>query len=212
MLVNVAGSNLNVNLHNPEKPYYRVNMHRVGPEVSINLKRGESIDLLPFYEGSLEKAHAAVKHSSDVLKLIRPTQLCVYVCDDEGKKIDVEKLLKPVEEAEKKDLPDATREDIEVSAMLASQDQFEAEKAGEANPPPSAKSDEEKAESTKLNTKAPVIDPDTPTMMKFKEEELKKMTRNDLRKLAKDKLKINISITEGKQAMIETILGAQVNV
>ena len=93
MLVNTSRGNLQVDLFNPEHSYKSRNLHRMAPVVSLNLGKGKSVDLLPYFDGSLEKAHDCVKHSRDVLRMLRPDRLHIYVCDDAGERVDVEALL-----------------------------------------------------------------------------------------------------------------------
>lgn len=147
MLVNSSPGSLQVNLYDPETSYKHRNLHRPGPAVALNLRKGQAIDILKHFDGSVEKAHRSVMHSRDSLKMFRPGILYTYVCDDSGRPINIELLLtnnkveyidhptKP--ESTPTPDPDATSPDIDLSATLAAQDQFEAEKNGEANPPPS---------------------------------------------------------------------------
>jgi hypothetical protein len=197
MLVNVSEGNLPVDLHRPDKPQQWIKMRRLGPDVAISLPRGESIDILPHFGGSLEKAHAAVMHSRDVMKLLNPNQLHIYVCDDTGKRIDIDKLFsvegseKPVEAA--KPAPstpvsgDPTQPNIELVEAIARQDQFEAKKRGEANPPPKS-------------------------YVRYTYNDLKKLNSKDLITLAKRYFNMTLDPKSTKKAMIETILGAQKSV
>jgi len=213
MLVNVSDGGLQVDLHHPDRSYQRVKMHRMGPDVAINLPRGESKDILPFFDGSLERAHASVKHSRDILQLLKPHQLAIYVCDDAGNRVDIDKLFsvagsdKPVETQKPKPVEppkvesvetqpaeqpkpaespkeDATKPDVELSEAIAAQDQFEAQKRGEANIPA--------------------------TFKKYKLEDLKPMSKKELVKLAK-KLGVSIDMKQHQDDMIKTILGTQGN-
>lgn len=115
----------------------------MGPVAAFSLKKGAAVDILPHFGGSIEKAHAAVKHSKDTLRALRPGVLHTHVCDDNGKPVDVEALLggkvvsKKEVPAKPKPSEDVTRPDVDTSAVMAAQDQFEAQKTGEANPPPS---------------------------------------------------------------------------
>lgn len=70
MLVNVSGANLPVDLHNPTKCHKHATMNAYGPEVAIRLLSGQSVDILPYYNGSLEKAHAAIKYSREDRKSV----------------------------------------------------------------------------------------------------------------------------------------------
>jgi hypothetical protein len=144
MMVNISSGNIPVDLYTPGITHKNKSLHRVAPAVAISLKRGESVDILRYFGGSLEKAHAAIKHSGDVLKLLRPNQLSIYVCDDNNNRLDPEKLLsgvKPDKPAEVKPVEtkpivkdvDITHPDMETSAVLAAQDAFEAKKSGELN-------------------------------------------------------------------------------
>lgn len=93
MLVNVSGGNLQVDLHNPNKTHTQRSLNRMGPDVALRIPRGESVDILPHFGGSLEKAHTIIKYSRDVLRLLSPSQLCIYLCDDAGNQLDPDKLL-----------------------------------------------------------------------------------------------------------------------
>ena len=202
MLVNVGSGSAQIDLHNPDKSYLRVKMHRLGADVALSIPRGESIDILPHFGGSLEKAHAAVKHSRDAMHLINPNMICVNVVDDAGNPIDVEKLLSvkgseaPVVVAPKPVAPpvappaappakteDATKPDVELSEAIAAQDQFEAAKRGEANAPK--------------------------TYTKITREELDPLNKKDLIKLALKKFDLKIDKNASKEEMIDTILGVQ---
>jgi hypothetical protein len=105
-LVNVSSGNLQIDLFSPDPvPYKQKNLHRMSPTVAVSLPKGSSVDILKYFENSVEKAHAAVKHSVDVLKLVRPGVLSVRVLDDDGKEIDPDALMgkKPKEESEWKE-------------------------------------------------------------------------------------------------------------
>jgi len=177
MLVNVSEGNLPIDLHHPDVSYQRMKMRRLGPDVAVSIPRGESIDILPHFKGSLERAHAAIKHSRDVMKLLNPNQLHIYVCDDAGNRIDVEKLLgcagseKPVDVVAKVDIEPA----IDVAQTLASQ--------------------------PKIETTEPK------TYKKYKKEELEKLNRNQIVKLAKKDLNMNIDPNTSKVEMIALITG-----
>ncbi|MGW8179797.1 MAG: hypothetical protein ACWGQW_13715, partial [bacterium] len=147
MLVNVGPGGLQVDLHSPNPSYNKKNLHRPGPVVALSIPRGQSVDILPHFGGSVEKAHESVKFSRDALRLIKPNMLHTYVCDDDGKPIDMEKLFgieRAVTEEDKKSPPvpkpreDVTSPDMGQGAVLAAVDQHEAEAAGEANSPPPA--------------------------------------------------------------------------
>ena len=113
----------------------------MAPIVALNLKKGTSTDILPHFGGSLEKAHAAIKYSRDVLRLLRPDRLNIYVCDDENNEIDVDELLgdvlakdekQPESMTKKKDrLGDETKPDMGEGALIAAVDQKNAEMTGE---------------------------------------------------------------------------------
>jgi len=185
MLVNVSEGNLPIDLHHPDVSYQRAKMRRLGPDVAVSIPRGESIDILPHFKGSIERAHAAIKHSRDILKLLNPNQLHIYVCDDAGNRIDVDKLLscegseKPVDVTHK---DDTTRPDIELAQTLASQDQFEANKRGEANTPK--------------------------TYIRYKVEDLEKLTKNQIVKLAKKEMNLTIDTRLSKGDMIKIVIGS----
>ena len=197
MLVNVGSGSAQIDLHHPDKSYLRVKMHRLGADVALSIPRGESIDILPHFGGSLEKAHAAVKHSRDAMHLINPNLICVNVVDDAGNPIDVEKLLsvkgseapvvapKPVAPpvAPPVRTEDATKPDVELSEAIAAQDQFEAAKRGEANV--------------------------AKTYTKITREELDALSKKDIVKLALKKLDLKIDKNASKEEMIDTILGVQ---
>ncbi len=161
MLVNSSPGNLQVDLYDPETSYNNRNLHRPGPVVALSLRKGQAQDILKYFEGSVEKAHKAVLHSRDSLKMFRPGMLYTYVCDDLGRPINVDVLLAdnkmeytdhPKEDPEvtnpdtsssatiaAQDHPEedseATNPDMSLSATIAAQDQFEAKKNGEANLP-----------------------------------------------------------------------------
>jgi len=101
MLVNVSGGGLQVDLHSPNQAHKSKTMNRPGPVCALSIKKGQAVDILPYFGGSVEKAHAAVKHSRDALRLIRPDRLHVYVSDDNGKPVDINALMggKPVQNA-----------------------------------------------------------------------------------------------------------------
>jgi hypothetical protein len=201
MFVNANEGALQVDLHHPEKSTQRKKLHRMGPEVAVCLGRGESIDILPYFGGSLELAHAAVKFSSDVAKTIRPDKLHIYVCDDSGAQIDVEKLLSdraskvpvapPVPETrlvppgrqpdEHAKPSDITKPAMEVAEVLAANDQFEAKKRGEANEPK--------------------------TFKKYKREDLEHMNKKELVKVA-SKLGIMVDKNSTKEELVDIIAGA----
>lgn len=93
MLVNVGPGSLQIDLYSPDPSYNKKNLHRPGPKIALNIPRGKSIDILPSFDGSIEKAHESIKYSRDTLKLIRPNLLHTYVCNDEGEPIDITKIL-----------------------------------------------------------------------------------------------------------------------
>ena len=203
MFVNANEGALQVDIHHPDKSTQRKKLHRMGPEVALCLGRGESVDILPYFEGSLELAHAAVKFSSDVVKTIRPDKLHIYVCDDSGEQIDVDKLLSdrasktPIvskvpetilipagrqpDEYSVKPEADTTKPAMEVAAVLAASDQFEAKKRGEANEPK--------------------------TFKKYKREDLEHMNKKELMKIA-NKLGVMVDKNSTKEEMIDIIAGA----
>jgi len=139
LLMNQSQGNLQVDLFSPTTTYKNRNLHRMAPVVSLNLKKGTSTDLLPHFGGSLEKTHECVKHSRDVLRLLRPDRLIVLVCDDDSNEIDVDALLGKIPEkpeavpesrpAEKSRLGDETKPDMGEGALLAAVDHHEAEAA-----------------------------------------------------------------------------------
>jgi hypothetical protein len=154
MLVNVSQGNLQVDLRSPEMNHNANSLHRPGKVISLNIKRGESVNLLPHFDGSIEAAHVSVKYSRDVLNLLRPHLMHTYVCGDDGKPIEIEKLLgkEPVEEKLKPKLDDVTKPDLELAETLAAQDQFEAKKSGEANEPEKMEEEDSKSKSKKKKT------------------------------------------------------------
>ena len=93
MLINVSPGNLQVNLFSPNITANNKKMNRQGPTIALSLVKGISINILPYFDNSIEKAHAAMKHSRDSLNMLRPGMLHTYICDDNGKQIDVEALL-----------------------------------------------------------------------------------------------------------------------
>ena len=123
MLVNVSQANLQLSLQSPDPEYKNKNMNRPGTVISLNLKRGEAMDILPHFNGSLEKTHASVKYSRDVLRLLRPHLLHTYVCDDANKEMNVEELLgkSPKKKAEKKEekLEEKLEEKKEASTKMS---------------------------------------------------------------------------------------------
>ena len=154
MLVNTSQGNLCIDLYKSKQTYKNENLHRVAPHVAISLGKGSAVDILPHFGGSLEEAHAAVKHSRDTLRMIRPDRLNIYVCDDEGNEVSVESVLglkDPKEEKKKskkesKEKPkdeDATKPDMGQGAVIAAVDHHEAEAKGET----STDDDEDKKES-----------------------------------------------------------------
>jgi predicted flap endonuclease-1-like 5' DNA nuclease len=141
MLVNVSPGNLQVNLFSPEPATpNRRKLHRMGPVVALALGKGMAEDILPHFEGSIEKAHAAVKHSRDTLNLLRPGMLHTYVCDDAGKPVDVDALLgkkvskEPVEVAVPPPPPPRTEDTTQpvVDAEQKARDADDAAAVGEA--------------------------------------------------------------------------------
>ena len=140
MLVNVSQGNLQVDLRSPELSHNLRALNRPGKVISLNITRGESVDLIPHFDGSVEAAHASVKYSRDVLSLLRPHLMHTYVCDDDGTPIDIDKLLgKEVikkEVIKKEEIRrDVTKPDMGQSAVIAAIDQHEAEMTGEASSP-----------------------------------------------------------------------------
>ena len=162
MLVNVSPGNVQLDVLSPDRSYKSMNLNRPGKVVALSLKKGGSIDLIPFFDGSLEDTHKAVMYSRDVLAKLRPNMVHTYVCDDDGSPIDVEKLL-GLKTTKKEDKPvlelveevvepvvedvDKTSPDLGESAVLAAIDQHQAEMEGEANTPTS-----EKAKTTRKKT------------------------------------------------------------
>jgi hypothetical protein len=201
MFVNANEGALQIDLHHPDKSTQRKKLHRMGPEVALCLGRGESVDILPYFGGSLELAHASVKFSSDVVKTIRPDKLQIYVCDDSGEQIDVEKLLSdkaskvpvapkvpetrlvpPGRQPEENAKPaDITKPAMEVAEVLAANDQFEAKKRGEANEPK--------------------------TFKKYRREDLEHMNKKELVKVA-TKLGIMVDKNSTKEELVDIIAGA----
>lgn len=98
MLVNVGPGSVQIDLHHPKPSYNKKNLHRPGPVVAINLPRGQSKDILPFFGGSLEEAHKCVKYSKDTIRSLRPDLVHAYVCGDDMKPLDVNALLSGKEE------------------------------------------------------------------------------------------------------------------
>lgn len=160
MLVNVGPGSLQVDLHTPNPSYNKKNLHRPGPVVALSIPRGESVDILPHFGGSVEKAHESVKYSRDALRLLKPNLLHTYVCDDDGKPVDMEKLFGIKEEAvsdhDKESPPapkpseDVTKPDMGQGAVLAAVDQHEAVAAGEASEPAAEETSEPAVEETGL--------------------------------------------------------------
>ena len=153
MLVNVSTGNLQVDLRSPEIEYKNKNLNRPGKVASINIIKGDAVNILPYFDASVEKAHKSVKYSRDVLRLLKPTLLHIYVCDDEGQPIDIEKFFGK-KESKKSEKEDITKPDLELSEVLAAQDQFEAKKAGEVESDAEEKSDTKGKSSKKKSKKA----------------------------------------------------------
>lgn len=133
MLVNVSPSAVQVDLHHPKPQYNRKNLHRPGKVVSLNIQRGMSKDILPYFDGDLEEAHKCVQFSKDTLKNIRPDTLQVYVCDDGMKPLDVKALLGKDD--------DATQPSLE-PAMIAAEERKRVDTPPQ-NPPPKDPRNEE---------------------------------------------------------------------
>lgn len=94
MLVNTGTGSVKIDLLSPDPGYNYTNLNRQGPLVSLSIKRGLSINILPRFNGSVEKAYESIKISPDAIKLIGPNgPVVAYVCDDDGTQIDIEKLL-----------------------------------------------------------------------------------------------------------------------
>lgn len=91
-LVNTSQGGLQVALLDPEPSYNRKNLHRPGTVLSVNIPRGQVVDILGHFDGDVAKAHESVKFSPDVLAYISKNMLKSYVCNDNGDKIDIDKL------------------------------------------------------------------------------------------------------------------------
>ena len=116
MLVNVSPGNLQLNLYSPNPRYKDVNLNRPGPTVALSIGRGKSEDILPYFNGSVELAHAAVMHSTDTLRTLKPNQLHIFLCDDNGKLLDVDKLFGPsIDEQE-------SEQELEVESVESEQE------------------------------------------------------------------------------------------
>jgi len=156
LLINMSQGNLQVDLHDPERATLKKNqkLHREAPVISLNIKKGANVDILPIFDGSLEKTHECVKYSRDVIRALRPDRLNIFVCDDENKEIDIDALLGEPKEVEEeapesvvtkphknepqgeggaKSDEDATKPDMGEGAILAAVDQHEVEMRGEAD-------------------------------------------------------------------------------
>lgn len=152
MLVNVSQGNLQVDLHSPDSNHNLQTLHRPGKVICLNVKRGDSVDLLPYFEGSVEAAHASVKYSRDVLQLLRPNIMHTYVCDDDGVPVEIDKLFGK-ETVDEKPLEDVTKPDMGQGAVLAAVDQHEAEMTGEANTPEPMEAEDSKSKKKKVSKK-----------------------------------------------------------
>lgn len=189
MLVNVADGSVHVKLYDPNKPASGI--RRVAPVIALNIDRGTSVDILPYFNGSLEKAHASVKHSTDLLDHITTRRLIIHVSDDNNNTVDIDKILKeqearkPVETVPppKGNSTEITRPDLELAKVLATQDQFEASKRGDANPPRPFK--------------------------KYTKPELDILTKSKLIRLANTKFGLKLDKRDTKEHIVDSILGAQ---
>lgn len=197
-LVNISEAALQIDLFDPTRQRNNGSMRRVGPEVVLSLDKGVSADILPYFQGSLERAHASVKFSKDVLQHVANKYLHIHVCDDGNIPVDIDKLLQADGSRIVIETPvvvpiqheDTTKPDLEISAVLAAQDQFEAVKRGEANSP---------------------VDP-MPVKIaytKYTKEDLMEMSRDDLVKLGNRRFNLKMDKFANKKKMIDTILGAQ---
>lgn len=92
-LINVNRSDILVEIYDPKPSYKNRNLNRIGPMLALTVKGGSVIDLLPYFNGSLEECHNAVRYSKEIMKCLRPNMLRIYVCDNAGNKIDVDALL-----------------------------------------------------------------------------------------------------------------------
>jgi hypothetical protein len=117
-LVNLSTGNLQVNLYSPKKINHNCEtLNRPGPVVALNLKRGTAVDILQYFDGSVEKAHESVCYSRDVLRLFGPATLGLFVCDDDDKEIDPKAIIGTVSiEEEVKDtiVPEVKEEQKEI--------------------------------------------------------------------------------------------------
>jgi len=93
ILVNTSPGGLQVALLSPNPTYNRKNLHRPGTILSVNIARGQVVDILGHFGGNVEAAHESVKFSPDILAYKRKNMLASYVCNDNGDKIDIDKLL-----------------------------------------------------------------------------------------------------------------------
>lgn len=93
MLVNKCNSQLSLDLVDAEPTDNNRKLNRPGNKISITLPKGGAVDILKYFDGSVEKAHKSVKHSRDVLKLFRPDALHMFVANDKGEELDPDLLL-----------------------------------------------------------------------------------------------------------------------
>jgi hypothetical protein len=126
MLVNTSNENIQLDLCLPERQYQRIKMHRMGADVAITLPRGESKDILPLFGGSLEKTHSILKRSRELLSL--SGRVAIYVCDDAGNQVDIDKLLVNTDII----MPKQVQDDISLVEAITTQNRIDDEKRGSA--------------------------------------------------------------------------------
>jgi predicted flap endonuclease-1-like 5' DNA nuclease len=108
ILTNTSSGALQINLHDPNPSYNKKNLNRPGPVVALNIPRGQSIDILPYFNNDIVKAHACMKFSRDTLTFVKPHMLHVRVCNDKNEVVDIDVLLgteKFVEKPKVKEIP-----------------------------------------------------------------------------------------------------------
>ena len=120
-LVNVSGSTIQVDLYDPSVTQQVNRMRRTGPVAALRLNAGESVDILPHFGGSLEKAHASIKHSRQILGHLRPDRLTAFVCDDAGHEVNIERLLSGISEVAETPVVETDSAPVEISTVIKSE-------------------------------------------------------------------------------------------
>lgn len=145
-LVNLSSGNLQINLYSPKKINHNCEtLNRPGPVVALSLKKGNAVDILPYFDYSLEKAHESVCYSRDVLRLFGPATLAIFICDDDNKPVDPKAIFGTLSEDE------MTEEELEKMRVekeleqVGADDRLRAEMALEAERKRAAEKEEAEA-------------------------------------------------------------------